>query len=136
MLASGVFAGVFTPDYAWSREDRGGAKYGDELARIGARIEILEKRSLRQNVATSVQALREGLEFLERCSKRHEVTRKGPRIAKLQCQALEVGDTVLVGRKPAFDIDWLFENWEATIGQDRFYPGARGLQPVPAPAGT
>jgi hypothetical protein len=47
-----------------------------------------------------------------------------------------VQERVLVGRKPAFDIDWLFENWEATIGQDRFYPGARGLQPVPAPAGT
>lgn len=37
MLASGVFAGVFTPDFAWSREDRGGEKFGDELARIGYR---------------------------------------------------------------------------------------------------
>lgn len=47
-----------------------------------------------------------------------------------------VQERVLVGRKPAFDIDWLFENWDATIGQDRFYPGARGLQPAPVPAGT
>jgi N-carbamoyl-L-amino-acid hydrolase len=35
MLCSGVYAGVFTPDYAWSREDRAGIKLGDELARIG-----------------------------------------------------------------------------------------------------
>jgi len=37
MLASGVYAGVFTPDYAYERTDRDGAKYGDELARIGYR---------------------------------------------------------------------------------------------------
>jgi N-carbamoyl-L-amino-acid hydrolase len=37
MLASGVFAGVFTPDYAASREDRDGKRFGDELARIGYR---------------------------------------------------------------------------------------------------
>jgi beta-ureidopropionase / N-carbamoyl-L-amino-acid hydrolase len=35
MLCSGVYAGVFTPDFAWSREDRGGIKLGDELTRIG-----------------------------------------------------------------------------------------------------
>ncbi|WP_342362978.1 M20 family metallo-hydrolase [Terrarubrum flagellatum] len=35
MLASGVFAGVFNSDFAWSREDRAGVKYGDELERIG-----------------------------------------------------------------------------------------------------
>ena len=35
--ASGVFAGVFTPDYAASREDRDGKRFGDELARIGYR---------------------------------------------------------------------------------------------------
>ncbi len=35
MLCSGVYAGVFTPDYAWSREDRAGIKLGDELLRIG-----------------------------------------------------------------------------------------------------
>ena len=35
MLCSGVYAGVFTPDFAWSREDRGGIKLGDELSRIG-----------------------------------------------------------------------------------------------------
>ncbi|MBT9292468.1 M20 family metallo-hydrolase [Prosthecodimorpha staleyi] len=37
MLASGVYAGVFTPEYAYSREDRQGLKYGDELERIGYR---------------------------------------------------------------------------------------------------
>jgi N-carbamoyl-L-amino-acid hydrolase len=37
MLASGVFAGVFTPDYAASREDRDGKRFGDELERIGYR---------------------------------------------------------------------------------------------------
>src|SRR6267378_561322 len=31
MLASGVFAGVFTPEYACSREDREGKKFGYEL---------------------------------------------------------------------------------------------------------
>jgi N-carbamoyl-L-amino-acid hydrolase len=35
MLCSGVYAGVFTPDYAWAREDRSGIKLGDELSRIG-----------------------------------------------------------------------------------------------------
>ena len=35
MLASGVFAGVFTPDYAHSRKDRDGKTFGDELQRIG-----------------------------------------------------------------------------------------------------
>ena len=27
--------GVFTPEYAYSREDRDGIKFGDELKRIG-----------------------------------------------------------------------------------------------------
>jgi beta-ureidopropionase / N-carbamoyl-L-amino-acid hydrolase len=35
MLASGVFAGVFTPDYAYARADRDGKTFGDELTRIG-----------------------------------------------------------------------------------------------------
>jgi N-carbamoyl-L-amino-acid hydrolase len=35
MLCSGVYAGVFTPDFAYSREDRQGIKLGDELVRIG-----------------------------------------------------------------------------------------------------
>jgi beta-ureidopropionase / N-carbamoyl-L-amino-acid hydrolase len=37
MLASGVFAGVFTPDYAYSRTDRDGKSFGEELERIGYR---------------------------------------------------------------------------------------------------
>jgi N-carbamoyl-L-amino-acid hydrolase len=35
MLASGVFAGVHTLDYAYSRKDLEGKTYGDELKRIG-----------------------------------------------------------------------------------------------------
>jgi len=35
MLASGVFAGVFTREYAYSRTDRDGKTFGDELQRIG-----------------------------------------------------------------------------------------------------
>jgi beta-ureidopropionase / N-carbamoyl-L-amino-acid hydrolase len=35
MLCSGVYAGVFTPEFAWEREDRNGIKLGDELTRIG-----------------------------------------------------------------------------------------------------
>ncbi|MFT3674123.1 M20 family metallo-hydrolase [Aestuariivirga sp.] len=35
MLCSGVYAGVFTPEFAYSREDRQGIKLGDELERIG-----------------------------------------------------------------------------------------------------
>jgi N-carbamoyl-L-amino-acid hydrolase len=35
MLCSGVYAGVFTPEFAFSREDRAGIKLGDELQRIG-----------------------------------------------------------------------------------------------------
>jgi beta-ureidopropionase / N-carbamoyl-L-amino-acid hydrolase len=35
MLCSGVYAGVFTPEFAYSREDRQGITLGDELTRIG-----------------------------------------------------------------------------------------------------
>ncbi|MCP5038678.1 MAG: Zn-dependent hydrolase [Rhodobacteraceae bacterium] len=35
MLASGVFAGMHTQDWAYDREDHDGKKFGDELARIG-----------------------------------------------------------------------------------------------------
>jgi N-carbamoyl-L-amino-acid hydrolase len=35
MLCSGVYAGVFTPEFAYTREDRDGIKLGDELKRIG-----------------------------------------------------------------------------------------------------
>ena len=35
MMASGVFAGVFPPDFALSSLDRDGISFGDELARIG-----------------------------------------------------------------------------------------------------
>jgi N-carbamoyl-L-amino-acid hydrolase len=35
MLASGVFAGMFTRDYAYSRTDRDGKTFGEELRRIG-----------------------------------------------------------------------------------------------------
>lgn len=35
MLASGVFAGVHTQDWAYEREDHDGKAFGDELARIG-----------------------------------------------------------------------------------------------------
>jgi beta-ureidopropionase / N-carbamoyl-L-amino-acid hydrolase len=37
MLCSGVYAGVFTPEYAYAREDRDGVTLGDELTRIGYR---------------------------------------------------------------------------------------------------
>jgi beta-ureidopropionase / N-carbamoyl-L-amino-acid hydrolase len=37
MLASGVFAAVFTKDYAYARTDRDGKSFGDELQRIGYR---------------------------------------------------------------------------------------------------
>lgn len=35
MLASGVFAGAFTPEYAYSRTDRDRKTFGEELQRIG-----------------------------------------------------------------------------------------------------
>ena len=35
MLSSGVFAGAFTRDFAYSREDRDGRDFGSELERIG-----------------------------------------------------------------------------------------------------
>ncbi len=78
MLCSGVYAGVFTPDFAYSREDRQGIKLGDELTRIGYRgkhkagsikfgamfelhIEqgpILEAESKMIGVVTGVQGMR------------------------------------------------------------------------------
>ena len=39
MLASGVFAGMHTQDWAYAREDAEGKKFGDELKRIGWRGE-------------------------------------------------------------------------------------------------
>tara|TARA_R110002020_G_scaffold10801_17_gene41042 strand:+ start:48 stop:1298 length:1251 start_codon:yes stop_codon:yes gene_type:complete len=39
MLASGVFAGIHTQEYAYARKDQAGLTYGDELARIGWRGE-------------------------------------------------------------------------------------------------
>jgi N-carbamoyl-L-amino-acid hydrolase len=35
MLSSGVYASVFTPEFAYSRTDRDGIAFGDELRRIG-----------------------------------------------------------------------------------------------------
>jgi N-carbamoyl-L-amino-acid hydrolase len=78
MLCSGVFAGVFTPDYARSREDRNGVTFGTELERIGYRGEekagdqkigamfelhieqgpILEDEGKRIGVVTGVQGMR------------------------------------------------------------------------------
>ncbi len=78
MLASGVFAGVFSPDYAYERSDRDGKTFGDELARIGYRGEekagarrlgamfelhieqgpILEDESKMIGVVTGVQGMR------------------------------------------------------------------------------
>jgi N-carbamoyl-L-amino-acid hydrolase len=40
MLASGVYAGVFTPDYAYSREDRSGTRFGDALEAIGYKGDV------------------------------------------------------------------------------------------------
>lgn len=37
MLASGVFAGIHSQDYAYARQDLDGKSFGDELARIGWR---------------------------------------------------------------------------------------------------
>ena len=39
MLSSGVFAGVFSRDYAYARADRDGKTFGEELKRIGYRGE-------------------------------------------------------------------------------------------------
>ncbi len=46
-----------------------------------------------------------------------------------------VQERALFTSTPAADIDWLFDNWERTMGQDRFYPPPKGMQ-VPAPATT
>jgi beta-ureidopropionase / N-carbamoyl-L-amino-acid hydrolase len=40
MLSSGVFAGVFDNAFAYSREDRNGQKFGDELVRIGYKGDV------------------------------------------------------------------------------------------------
>src|SRR6202522_3211906 len=78
MLASGVFAGAFTRDYAYSREDREGKTFAAELERIdyrgtepvgtrkiGAMFElhieqgpILEAEAKTIGVVTGVQGMR------------------------------------------------------------------------------
>ena len=45
-----------------------------------------------------------------------------------------VQERALFGSQPMFDIDWLFENWRRTLGQDRFYPPPKGMMAPPAPA--
>jgi hypothetical protein len=44
-----------------------------------------------------------------------------------------VQERVLLSKNPAFDIDWLFENWDRTIGSDRFYPKPTRLGGAPQP---
>ena len=57
MLASGVFAGVFTPDYAYARTDRDGKSFGDELQRIGYRgSENAGARKFARHVRTAYRA--------------------------------------------------------------------------------
>jgi N-carbamoyl-L-amino-acid hydrolase len=78
MLASGVFAGKFSRDYAHDRQDRDGKRFGDELSRIGYRGEtrcgdrklaaffelhieqgpILEAESKTIGIVTGVQGMR------------------------------------------------------------------------------
>lgn len=78
MLCSGVYAGVFTPEYAWSREDREGKLLGEELERIGYKGEaapgavkfqamfelhieqgpILEAEAKQVGIVTGVQGMR------------------------------------------------------------------------------
>ncbi len=77
MVASGAFAGVFPLDYVLERTDKNGARFGDELERIGYRgaalephdlaayfelhIEqgpVLETKGLEIGVVTGVQAIR------------------------------------------------------------------------------
>jgi N-carbamoyl-L-amino-acid hydrolase len=41
MLCSGVYAGVFTPEFAHAREDRNGVRFGDALDAIGYRGDAL-----------------------------------------------------------------------------------------------
>jgi len=75
MLGSGVVCGTYTRDFAYSRQDRDGNRFGDELARIGyrgsapatprklaaafeAHIEqgpILEQEGIRIGVVTGIQ---------------------------------------------------------------------------------
>ena len=45
MLASGVFAGVFTTEFAYSRIDRDGKTFGEELERIGYRARTRPART-------------------------------------------------------------------------------------------
>ena len=40
MLCSGVYAGVFTPEFAYSREDREGKKFGEEIQTVATEGEF------------------------------------------------------------------------------------------------
>jgi NAD(P)-dependent dehydrogenase (short-subunit alcohol dehydrogenase family) len=41
-----------------------------------------------------------------------------------------IQERVLISPAPFVDIDWLFDNWDRTLGADRFYPEPRGMMPV------
>jgi hypothetical protein len=38
-----------------------------------------------------------------------------------------IQERVLYGTKPLFEIDWLFDNWDRTLGQDMFFPPPKGM---------
>jgi N-carbamoyl-L-amino-acid hydrolase len=59
MLASGVFAGAFTPDFAYSRADRDGKAFGEELQRIGYKGD--EKAGARKFAAMFELHIEQGL---------------------------------------------------------------------------
>jgi NAD(P)-dependent dehydrogenase (short-subunit alcohol dehydrogenase family) len=53
----------------------------------------------------------------------------GPRVAVYH---EPVQERTLIGRGPMFEVDWLFENWEPTLGQDMFFPRPTGLRATAA----
>lgn len=142
MLASGVFAGVHSLDYAYSRQDLDGKTYGDELVRIGWRgdeevgarrmhayfeyhIEqgpILEAESREIGVVTHCQ----GLWWLEfTLTGREAHTGSTPMDMRVNAglamaRIIELVQTVAIDSQP---------NAVGGVGQVKFSPNSRNVLP-------
>ncbi|MGV8832573.1 MAG: Zn-dependent hydrolase [Devosia sp.] len=142
MLASGVFAGVHTQDYAYARTDQEGLSYGDELSRIGWRGEeetgarkmhayfeyhieqgpILEAENKQIGVVTHGQGLW-WLEFTLTGKEAH--TGSTPMAMRVNAglamaRILEMVQTVAMNHQPGA---------VAGVGQMKFSPNSRNVLP-------
>jgi beta-ureidopropionase / N-carbamoyl-L-amino-acid hydrolase len=128
MLCSGVYAGVFTPDFAWSREDRTGLKLGDELIRIGYKgAEHIEQGPILEDTGTMVGVV-EGVQGM----RWYEVTVTG-QDAHTGATPMYLRKNALLGAARMIDridaIGHAYKDAVATVGLIENKPNSRNVIP-------